>query len=71
MGARPSKIALAEAARLLESDKNDAREYLRGLQRLAGSPIPYTVLVEAMKNNDSNDVTAIVRQAKQYAARPR
>jgi hypothetical protein len=48
MSVRDSKAALREAARLLRTDTQTARAFLRAAQHAAG-PIPYAVIVEVMK----------------------
>lgn len=60
---RDSKLALREAATLLQRDRASARAYLRMVQGLAGRPLPYRVIVEAMRQTEKTDPTSVARSA--------
>lgn len=66
MAVRESKRALAEAAALLNTDTHSARLYLRRVQRIAG-PIPYSIIVAAMREADTSHVEAIAVLAAEIA----
>jgi hypothetical protein len=69
MGPRPSKIALREAAELLGVTTSETREYLRGVQHVAGFPVPYATIVEAMRETGSAAPDVVASRAAEIAAR--
>ena len=66
MSARDSKLALAEAARLLGCDTAAARAFLREVQHHAGSPVPYRAIVDALRENGSADARAVARRSAHH-----
>lgn len=69
MGPRPSKIALREAADLLGVPTSEAREYLRSVQHVAGFPVPYATVVEAMRETGATTPDIVAPRAAEIAAR--
>jgi hypothetical protein len=63
---RASKLALARAAALLGTDQKAARGYMRRVQALARTPIPYTTIVAAMEETGT-DVDAVAARAVELA----
>jgi hypothetical protein len=63
MGLRPSKIALREAADFLGVTTSEARKYLRGVQHEVGFPVPYTTIVEAMRETGVTAPGVVGRRA--------
>jgi hypothetical protein len=61
MAIRDSKLALGEAAAFLGQDRKDARSFLRQVQSLVERPIPYRLIVEAMRQCQSADVRVVAR----------
>lgn len=69
MATRESKQALADTAALLEIDTQAARAYLRRVQVLAG-PVPYAVIMSAVRLAESTDAGVVAGVAADLAARP-
>jgi len=63
MGARPSKIALREVADLLGVSTSEARRYLRDVQHVAGFPVPYKTIAEAMREAGGTTPEVVARRA--------
>jgi hypothetical protein len=59
VSARESKLALAEAARVLGCDTAAARAFLREVQHHAGTPVPYRAIVDALRKNGSGDARTV------------
>jgi hypothetical protein len=67
MAPRPSKIALLEAADLLGVPISQAREYLRSVQHVAGFPVPYATIVEAMRETGAAAPDFVAPRAAEIA----
>ncbi len=66
MSSRDSKLALAEAARLLGCDTAAARAFLPEVQHHAGAPVPYRAIVDALRENGSADARAVARHSTHH-----
>jgi len=67
MRPRPSKVALREAADLLGVPTSEAREYLRSVQHVAGFPVPYATIVEAMRETGTTAPAVVAPRAAEIA----
>lgn len=63
MAVRTSKQALIETAALLGTDRARARRYLRSVQEASGTPVPYAMILTAMREAEAYDVQAVARLA--------
>ena len=70
MAVRASKVALARAAELLDTDRSGARDYLRCVQARAGAQLPYTKIVAAIEAVGP-ELEAVTAEAAARAARER
>lgn len=65
---RESKAAIRELAGLLDTDRVEARAFLREVQVSCGRPVPFRAIVDEMQASGIDDIATLAERVK--ASRP-